>query len=131
MEGKVAIPSPKEERPKATVVQKHTQQKFPLLNDPSFHSNQPLRVVPNLSSTRSRGSSLEASPVHSHDAKGKGKALAVSEDEMEDRGGHAPQPFPLSTTFMDSTPKASKRHPEDESHSGGSERKRLKETLSK
>lgn len=119
-------PKPRKKQP-----EKYIQKEFPLLNDPSFHSDQPLRVVSNLSPTSSRRSSSEASPIPSHDAKGKGRALPASEDDTEDHTGHAPQPFPLSTGFMHSTPKASKRHPEDETHGGGSERKKLKESLSK
>lgn len=127
------VPAVVKERPKPKKKQptKYTQKEFPLLNDPSFHSDQPLRVVSNLSPTRSRRSSSETSPVQSHDTKDKGKALAASLDDMEDSAGHAPQPFPLSTSFMDSTPKASKRHPDDETHDGGSERKKFKESSSK
>lgn len=127
------VPTATKERPKPTKKhpEKYIQKEFPLLSDPSFHSDQPLQVVSNLSLTRSRRSSPEASPVRSHDVKGKGKALAASDDDTEDYTGHAPQPFPLSTGFMDSTPKASKRHPEDETHTGGSERKKFKESLSK
>lgn len=119
------------ERPKPTKKQpgKYTVKAFPLLNDPSFQSDQPLRVVSNLSPSRSHRSPPEASPVRPHDEKGKGKALVVSDDDTEDHTGHAPQPFPLSTNFMHSTPKASKRCPEDETHSEGSERKKLKESF--
>lgn len=119
-------PKPKRKQPV-----KYTQKKFPLLNDPSFCSDQPLRVVSNLSPARPRRSSSEASPVRSYDVKGKGKALTDSEDDAEDHASRAPQPFPLSTGFMESTPKASKRLPEDETHSGGSERKKFKECLPK
>jgi len=130
--GEEVVPSGTKERPKATKKQqKPTAKAFPLLNDPSFQSDQPLRVVSNLSPSRSRRPSPELSPVLSYDVKGEGKALVVSDDDTEDRSGHAPQPFPLSTSFMNSTPKASKRCPEDQTHSGGSERKRLKESLSK
>lgn len=120
------------ERPKATKKQpvKQTQRKFPLLDDPAFQSDQPLRVVSNLSPSRSRRHSPEDSPFYSRDMKGTGKAHINSDDDTEDGTGHAPQPFPLSTSFMGSTPKGSKRHPEDETHSGGSERKKLKECLS-
>lgn len=127
------VPAVTKERPKPAKKrpEKHIQQKFPLLNDPSFHSDQPLRVVSNLSPPHSHRSSPETSPACSYDVKGKNKAVAVSTDDMEDHTSHAPQPFPLSTSFMDSTPKASKRYPEDETHSGGSERKKLKESLSR
>jgi hypothetical protein len=129
------VPVITKERPKPTKKQpeKYTQKKFPLLNDPSFHPDQPLQAVSKLPPTLSRRPSSETPHVRSHDVKGKGKALAVSEDEEEeeDHTGHAPQPFPLSTGFMNSTPKASKRHPEDQTHSGGSERKKLKESLPK
>ena len=116
-------------RPTKKQPTKSMQKEFPLLNDPSFQSDQPLRVVSDLSPSRSRGSSPETSPVRPHGVKGKGKVV-VSDDDAEDCAGQAPQPFPLSTNFMNSTPKASKRHPEDQTHSGGSERKKLKETLS-
>lgn len=121
------------QRPKPTKKQpqKCIQKQFPLLDDPTFRSDQPLRAVSNLSPTPSPQSSSETPLVRSHEVKGKGKASVISEDDMEDDTGHAPQPFPLSTTFMGSTPKASKRHPEDETHSGGSERKKFKESLSK
>lgn len=124
------VPSGTKEWPKPTK-RKYAAKAFPLLNDPSFQSDQPLQVVSNLSPSRSRRHSPEFSPVPSYDVRGKDKALAASDDDAEDRTGHAPQPFPLSTSFMNSTPKASKRYPEDETHSGGSERKRLKESLSK
>ena len=104
----------KKERPKATrrpPARKHAVRGHPLLNDPTFQS--------------------EPAPISPHDAKGRDKTLAVSDDDVEDRTGHAPQPFPLSTGFMNSTPKASKRHPEDETHSEGSERKKPKESLSR
>jgi hypothetical protein len=118
---------PKPERQPA----KYAPREFPLLNNPSFQSDRPLRVVSNLSTSHSRRSSPEASPVRSHDVKGKDKVVVVSDGDTEDRTGHAPQPFPLSTSFMNYTPKASKRHPEDETHSEGSERKKFKESLSK
>ena len=120
------------ERPKATKKQlaKRIQRKFPLLDDPAFKSDQPLRLVSNLSSPRSRRSSPDDLHIHSCETKGTSKAPVISDDDMEDRTGQAPLPFPLSTSFMGSTPKASKRHPEDETHSGGSERKKLKESLS-
>ena len=131
--GEEVIPSGTKARPKPTKIQQKPAAKaFPLLNDPSFQSDQPLRVVSNISPSRSRRSSPELSPALSCDVKGEGKTIVVSDDDAEDRTGHTPQPFPLSTSFMNSTPKAaSKRHPEDEIHSGGSERKRLKESLSK
>lgn len=127
------VPSVIRERPKPVKKQptKYIPKGFPLLNNPTFQPDQPLRVVSNLSPSRSRRSSPEASPVRSHGAKDKGRDLVVSDGDAEDHAGHAPQPFPLSTSFMGSTPKASKRHPEDETHSGGSERKKLKESLSK
>lgn len=112
------------ERPKPTKRQPGKPMMFPLLNDPTFQSAQPLGIASNLSPCRSPRSSRD-------DAKGEGRTLAVSDDDTEDRTSQAPQPFPLSTSFMNSTPKASKRHPEDETHSGGSERKKLKESLSK
>jgi len=131
VEEEEVVPTGTKERPKATKKQpgKYAVMAFPLLNDPSFQSDQPLGVASNLSPCRSRRSSPEVPPVRSRNAKGGGRALAVSDDDTEDRT--APQPFPLSTSFMNSTPKASKRHPEDETHSGGSERKKLKESLSK
>ena len=121
------VPSVTRESPQP--VKKHVPKVFPLLNDPSFHSDRPLRVVSNISPSRSRRSSIEASPVPSYGVKPNGSALVVLEDDSDDDTGCAPQPFPLSTTFMNSTPKASKRQPEDETHSGESERKRLKESL--
>lgn len=124
------VPTGTKERPKPTKKQPVKPMAFPLLNDPTFQSAQPLGVASNLSPCRSRRSSPGVSPVCLHDAKGEGRALAVSDDDTEDRTSQAPQPFPLSTSFMNSTPKASKRHPEDETHSGGSERKKLKESLS-
>ena len=125
------VPSGMRERPQPAKKRpaKYIQKVFPLINNPCFKPDQPLRVVSNLSPPRSRQSSPETSPIRSHGLKGKGKVLMVSDDDAET--GHAPQPFPLSTSFMGSTPKASKRHPEDETHSGGSERKKLKESLSK
>ena len=132
MEEEEAIPTVKKERPKPRKKhpEKYTQQKFPLLNDPTFHSDQPLRVVSNLSPSRSLRSTPEATPIPSHDVEGEDKVV-ISEEDSDGGTGHAPQPFPLSTNFMNSTPKASKRLPEDETHNGGSERKKLKETLSK
>ena len=112
-------------------VKKHIPKAFPLLDDPSFYSDRPLRVVSNLSPSRSRRASPETPHIPSQDVKGKGKTLAFFADEAGDDASHAPQPFPLSTNFMHSTPKASKRQPEDETHGGGSERKKLKESLSK
>ena len=124
----------KKERPKATKrppALKHAVRAHPLLNDPTFQSDQPLRAVLSVDPSHSPRSSPELSPIRPHDTKGKDKALVVSDDDVEDRTEHAPQPFPLSTSFMNSTPKASKRHPEDETHSEGSERKKLKESLSR
>jgi hypothetical protein len=132
-EGEVVL-TEKKERPKATKrppVRKHAARAHPLLNDPTFQSDQPSRAVLNAVPPRSPRSSPEPSSILPHDTKGKGKVLAVSDDDIEDRTGHVPQPFPLSTGFMNSTPKASKRHPEDETHSEGSERKKLKESLSR
>lgn len=128
------VPVVKKERPKPMRRQpeKYIPKKFPLLSDPSFHPDKPLQAVSNLSPARSRRCSSETPPVRPHDSEGKGKELAASEDDdEEDRTSQVPQPFPLSTGFMNSTPKASKRHPEDQTHSGGSERKKLKESLSK
>jgi hypothetical protein len=72
--------SPQPVKPQQT---KRTQKEFPLLSDPSFQSGQPLRVVSNLSPSRSLRSSPDASPVRSHNVKGKGKPLAVSDDDTE------------------------------------------------
>ena len=110
---------------------KHVARLFPLLNNPSFQPDQPFRVVSNLSSPRSYRPSPEAASAPPYDLKGKDRALAVSDEDAEDPAGHVPQPFPLSTGFMNSTPKAPKRHPEDGTHSGESERKKFKESLSK
>jgi len=112
-------------------VKKYIPKAFPLLDNPFFHSDRPLRVVSNLSPSRSRRSSPEAPPIPSHGLKGKGKTLVSFDNGADDDTSYAPQPFPLSTNFMNFTPKASKRQPEDETHSGGSERKRLKESLPK
>ena len=134
VEEEEVVSTEKKERPKATKrtpSRKHAVRAHPLLNDPTFQSDQPLRAAMNGIPSRSPRSSPELSPIRPHDTKGKDKALAVSDDEVEDCTGHAPQPFPLSTSFMISTPKASKRHPEDETHSEGSERKKFKETLSR
>ena len=125
------VPTETKERPKPTKKQPGKPMAFPLLNDPSFQSAQPLGVASDLSPWLSHGSTPGVSPVCLHDAKGEGGTLAVSDDDTEDRTSQALQPFPLSTSFMNSTPKTSKRHPEDETHSGGSERKKLKESLSK
>ena len=127
--GEEPVPCETKGRPKPVKKQptKYIPREFPLLKNPSFQSDQPLRVVSNLSPSRSRRSS----PEISDDVKAKDRVLTVSGDDTEDHAGQVPQPFPLSTGFMGSTPKASKRHPEDETHSGGSERKKLKESLPK